>query len=176
MEQDIFEGLKQPENAVGQHFWQGNQSKGCPTPMILLGFVSRVLCMKQEKAESLEELGHAMARLAGERDREAGPAAETVPCLDRLRRALLSSVAEPHFRIAYAALACMQKVVEAAPPAIEPMLDQLLPQLFNRSCDPKPQVHSPGSYLQHMPVQFTFTPAFHMLVSVQEYTSTQFLG
>ena len=115
--------------------------------MQMLGIVSCLLCMEQEKAEGLEELGHAVARMAEERDREAGPAAETVPCLDRLRRALLSSIAEPHFRIAYAALACMQKVVEAAPPAIDPMLDQLLPQLFNRSCDSKPQVHTIGSYL-----------------------------
>ena len=96
--------------------------------------------MVQEKAEGLEELGQGVDRLARERSSEAGPAPETVPHVDRMRRALLSSVAEPHFRIAHAALACVQKLVEAAPPVIDPMLDQLLPQLFTRSCDPKPQV------------------------------------
>ncbi|KAK9835750.1 hypothetical protein WJX74_007289 [Apatococcus lobatus] len=94
----------------------------------------------KEKAEGLAELGQAVTRMAEERDRETGPPPETMPYVDRMRRALLSGVAEPHFRIAHAALACLQKLVEASPAATEPMLDQLLTQLFNRCCDPKPQV------------------------------------
>ncbi len=88
----------------------------------------------------MDELAQALQRLAEGKAQEAGLSPEAVPYGDRIRRGLLTAIAEPHFRIAYSALACLQQLVRAAPAALHPMLDRLLPQLFIRTCDPKPKV------------------------------------
>lgn len=95
--------------------------------------------MLQAKAEALDMLRLALVQVAEEKQQDAGSSPEAAPHADRLWRTLLAAVAEPHFRIAHAALACLQQLVLTAP-ALEHSLDRLLPQLFTRTCDPKPQV------------------------------------